>query len=299
MERLIRVLSRRPTAAALLAAACFCTTAVYHDVVQNAVYRFAEWIGRGADEPLLRWNVLITAIGAPLMLGCAAILWRTVRRHPRRRLLAIHWLFVLLLIVASYNTLFCMNSELVHFPQFAILAVLLCPITGRCGETVFWAGLLGAIDEAYQYWWLSRHRPIYYDFNDVVLNFLGALLGVLLVLTFAPAAADAHHRRSAAPSAPAVACAALLAAAAIFAAATGLLRELPPAAAERPALVLRRGGPPPAALTRTTWGKTFRELSPLEGAAGSVLILILAAALDFRRDLGAPVTETPHKTTTG
>ena len=42
--------------------------------------------------------------------------------------------------------------------------------------------LLGAVDEGYQYWILHRDWGIYFDFNDVVINALGAGLGVVFLL---------------------------------------------------------------------------------------------------------------------
>lgn len=294
MEGVFGFLSRRPAVSAALAGAFFLGTMVFHDVVQNAVYRFAQWVGRGADEPLLRWNVLITAIGAPLLIAFTFMVGLAIRRHPRRRLLIVYWIATLLLIVGSYNSLFIMNSEIVHFPQFAILAALLFPITGRCGETVFWGGLLGAADEAYQYWWLSREYPIYYDFNDVVLNMIGAGLGVLLVLTLAPGAiaarpsparSSSRNRSRATFGAAAIICAAGLALAVGVAAWSGVLRMLPPQRGDdRPAIVLRACGPAPAFWVRTPWGKTFHQVSPLEGTAASVLLVVLFTGLDFHRE---------------
>lgn len=287
MERIVGFLSRRPAVSAALATAFFVGTMLAHDRVQSAVYRFAHWIGRGADEPLARWNAFVTAVGAPLMLLCAAAIGLAVWRHPCRTPLAAAWALILLLVVASYNALFVMNSELVHFPQFAMLAMLLFQIIGRFGETMFWCGLLGAIDEGYQYWWLSRAKAIYYDFNDVVLNMLGAGLGLLLLLTFAPRGVATHSRGARAtgvsrarPSTVAVVTALALVLAVIAGAATGTLRESQPHDNGRSAIVLRRCGTSPSFWVRTTWDKTFHELSPLEGTSAAVMLIVLFAAFD-------------------
>jgi hypothetical protein len=70
---------------------------------------------------------------------------------------------------------------MIHFPQYIFLAILIFPLVMRYGETVFWATLLGVIDEAYQYFYLAPQRTAYFDFNDIILNLLGAALGVLLI----------------------------------------------------------------------------------------------------------------------
>ena len=80
----------------------------------------------------------------------------------------------------AYRGLFAVNSEAIHFVQYGILALLLIPLVRRCGETIVLVTLLGILDEAYQYWVLHGDWGVYYDFNDVVLNLLGAAMGVLV-----------------------------------------------------------------------------------------------------------------------
>ena len=40
-----------------------------------------------------------------------------------------------------------------------------------------------AIDELYQYVWLSPERTEYYDFNDVLINSIGAGIGLIIIRT--------------------------------------------------------------------------------------------------------------------
>ncbi|MDX1408382.1 MAG: VanZ family protein, partial [Saprospiraceae bacterium] len=63
----------------------------------------------------------------------------------------------------------------------AVLAILLYPRLRNMSETLIVAICLGVVDEAYQYLWLIPADPGYYDFNDVILNCLGAGLGLLLL----------------------------------------------------------------------------------------------------------------------
>ena len=88
----------------------------------------------------------------------------------------------LIMTAVSYNLLVIHAIELSHLPQYALLAVLIFPLVMRFGDTVFWTTLLGAVDEAYQYFYLAPDRTMQYDFNDVILNLLGAGFGVVFLL---------------------------------------------------------------------------------------------------------------------
>ena len=86
-------------------------------------------------------------------------------------------LFVFLII----KYLFVINIEVVHFPQYALLAMLIYPITGNFTSTLIWATLLGILDEGYQYFYLSPDDTGYYDFNDVVTNVVGGAIGLIIL----------------------------------------------------------------------------------------------------------------------
>jgi len=85
------------------------------------------------------------------------------------------------LTAVSFKLLVIHNIELIHLPQYTLLAVLIFPLARRFGDTVFWTTLLGAVDEAYQYFILAPERTMQYDFNDIILNLLGAAFGVILL----------------------------------------------------------------------------------------------------------------------
>ncbi|MCB0520269.1 MAG: VanZ family protein [Lewinellaceae bacterium] len=88
--------------------------------------------------------------------------------------------------ILSFKLLIVINIEVVHFVQYAAVATLIFPLVKRYGETVLWATLLGAADEAWQYFYLSPERTNYYDFNDVIINLLGSVFGLLLVRSVQP-----------------------------------------------------------------------------------------------------------------
>ena len=95
-------------------------------------------------------------------------------------------------LAATAQRVLILNSvENVHFPQYAVIAMLL----GRSGlaTDTSWlaATLLGVADEEYQYLFLRAGRPNPLDWNDISLNAIGALLGVAMLLHFGWARARA------------------------------------------------------------------------------------------------------------
>ncbi len=110
---------------------------------------------------------------------------QTVRRKIRWS--TILFVFLWSVAVLSANSLLVSTSnEYVHYPQYAFLAILLqgafstqrheIPIT----RILFWAVLLGMADEAFQYFYICPSYGDYLDFNDFVLNELGAIGGIII-----------------------------------------------------------------------------------------------------------------------
>jgi hypothetical protein len=115
-----------------------------------------------------------------LFLG--AYLAATIPFYVRsKRYLALGYLFLTITLTAAcVPWLIVVNSEMIHFAQYALLGVLLFPLIRSYWLTVVAGTLLGAIDEGMQYWvWTPDMH--YFDFNDVLFNLLGTVLGVLLI----------------------------------------------------------------------------------------------------------------------
>lgn len=98
-----------------------------------------------------------------------------------KRYLALGYLFLTITLTAAcVPWLIVVNSEIIHFAQYALLGVLLFPLIRSYWLTVVVGTLLGAVDEGMQYWvWTPDMH--YFDFNDVLFNLLGTVLGVLLI----------------------------------------------------------------------------------------------------------------------
>jgi hypothetical protein len=125
------------------------------------------------------WVTLI-GIGGLTLLAAAPVLRRGAPRLAEPRA----WPALLVLGaagVAAQESLLVSNVELIHYPQFALLAGLILA-TGLGAETAWvLTTVAGIADEVYQYLVLYAGVPnIYLDYNDMVLNAIGAAYAVCL-----------------------------------------------------------------------------------------------------------------------
>lgn len=163
---------------------------VYYAIAVLPHEQVGVWIAKNIMKPLGRdmYNhrmFMIAAIG--IGLYALVVLWNIFKKKKHIQWIPFIYLFVNIgLAIASWHFLFVFNVEAIHFLQYAILSILLFPLFRRYGETLFWCTLLGAIDEAYQYFYLSPNRTDYYDFNDIILDLIGAAFGLILIRSFSP-----------------------------------------------------------------------------------------------------------------
>ena len=132
-------------------------------------------IGRRPYERLtLAGCAALSAFGALLLLrGRLAVV-----RRPRR---AASLIVLAAATLTAQRWLLVSNVELIHLPQFGLLAALL--LAGGLDPQTAWIGATvgGVIDEVYQYLVIYAQVPgVYLDYNDIVLNTLGAAWAVTL-----------------------------------------------------------------------------------------------------------------------
>lgn len=270
-------MTRRAALVWTLVAALVAANILSHDAVQRLAARLGDWL------TLERMSLYVTFGG---IAGAAVIIvWcgLRLRPHPRGGLLTGYVVATLLLSAIAYNTLFMINTEAIHYPQYALIGMVMLPITGSFVESIAWVTLFGALDEAWQYWVLSREVPfVYLDFNDMILNLLGGALGVLLMAVLLRDAIEPRQGERSVGS-PLGSAPVRVAAAIIVAAAIGLLSGVVSVYPDADAtVILARAGRRPVVWATSYWGKTAHVLSPFNGLLLMVALVGLYVPLDRR-----------------
>ncbi len=277
-KSLLNWLSNHRRFATVLALAYLVTNIFTHETVQH----IAKWIQDSLTPA--GTNTLVTVIALLLLPVAAVIIFIRLRHAPQKLLKIFYCIVTTAFVVMTYTRLFMINTESIHFVQYALLAVIVFAVTPRFGETVLLVTIFGAIDESYQYWVLNRHQPQYLDFNDMILNLEGAAIGVL-------ALAVLHKPNADAAPVPPYSLGRFLKSPAFLIATgiaivSGLLAVLGEVAlyCESGAwIVLRSIGPPPAEFYVTSyWGKTCHVLMPWEGLLLIAGMTAFYVFLDFR-----------------
>lgn len=281
MQRVIRWLECHRAATLLISLAYYAAGLFLHDRANVLCNDFRTQMGTGPYQGAL------TGLFLAMLAGCCLAVCRSLWRGAERTAKLGYAVLTLILMVAGYQNLFILNTEAVHYVQYTGLAILLYPLLGELGLTCLWTSLLGAADEAHQYWVVYADRSTWYDFNDVVLNILGAAAGCLLIWIVreperARAAWDvAAFRRCAAR--PAWCVGFIFAAVPVAACAAGVFVRFPADELYPWQVVLARGFPDPQRFWDVTaWGKTLHNLSPAEGIALSALLLAVYLPMDLR-----------------
>jgi hypothetical protein len=149
-----------------------------HEKVQAACSMLAERITHAGVYRISAGIALVEV---------AALTWfllRSMEHLPQRRRVITRWILTLILIAATWRVLTANNLELVHYPQYFPEGVALAALTLSPVETLAWITVLGGLDEAYQYFVLSRGLPTVFDFNDIYMDLLGGAAGVVFAMAF-------------------------------------------------------------------------------------------------------------------
>jgi len=157
---------------------------VYYLLVVLPHEKVGQFLAKTLDEPLGRtkYNQLVLSLTILGGIGYLVLIALGVNNYPKRlKTVLIYLTTTFLFIFVAIKILIVVNIEMIHFVQYGLLTLLLFPLFSSFRITLFFAILLGVLDEAYQYWILTPLSTDYYDFNDVIINLLGAALGLILL----------------------------------------------------------------------------------------------------------------------
>lgn len=148
----------------------------HHEVSKLYKYIILTW-GKQKVDKLFAWGSIAGLWGVTLWIVIASI-----RRSDGTSVVVRNlgmWFLSLFLCVISFRYLICYMVEIVHFPQYAIFGLWGVMLIRDSSRAIWMVALMGIIDETINYIVQPRFTP-YLDFNDMVLNFCGAMLGVSL-----------------------------------------------------------------------------------------------------------------------
>ncbi|MGE0519940.1 MAG: hypothetical protein AB7P78_13180 [Candidatus Binatia bacterium] len=171
----------------LVACALVVGNLLLHKPISDVCDAAAATLGRRNYE-----RISFVALGAVSIAGGALLLRRARRGRIAPRSL------VALTALASTTAIglrwfLVSNIEIIHLPQFGLLAALMAAAGLSPASAWAAATAAGVLDESYQrlviYPLIPNPR---FDWNDVVLNAIGAAWAVLLLACAAPAASKAR-----------------------------------------------------------------------------------------------------------
>ena len=144
---------------------------------------FGDFVPRDHTQP----------IAFTVCLLVAALVFRLWFRGSNRNITLASWLLLFAAMTACMFLITTTAVEMIHFLQYGILAFMLAYAFDR--DRVYWPLLtlmfmttgLGILDELNQYFYLTINNSSYIDFNDFVLNQIGACAGLLVHYGFTPA----------------------------------------------------------------------------------------------------------------
>ena len=277
MDRLITWLSERKLFTVIVACAYLTVVILFH----KEVSALSDWVTAKLSFKL--YNDLIFLISLVMLVVFEAFVLIRIIKGEQRLLKLIYWILTTFLVVLSYQTLIVFNVEIIHFPQYAILALPVFALLRTFGETVFWVTLLGALDEAFQYFIL--HPETSFDFNDIILNLIGAGIGVVLIsILCSPKVRPQtlHKNRSRKLNRTlifAITAWILLGGVSLYAA--GILRFSPDANTPNALIVLRSQPPPTQFWTVLGRGKPYHQLHPMGGIFFSGVLIGCYSLMDY------------------
>lgn len=174
MKKLLIWLGNHRLIAILLAIATYFSIVTFHDEITQIAIKIRNTFGRDQYNAFLGYFFLV------ILVMFISYLVLRISKSKTKTLDSLLALIMVILIVLSFRFLMTYNIETIHFVEYALVAIILMPVMRSYGETVFWVTILGMIDELFQYFFLVPEFE-YFDFNDNILNLLGAGAGVVLV----------------------------------------------------------------------------------------------------------------------
>ncbi len=137
------------------------------------------------------YNLVVKIIGALILLIIAGILIHNLYKDQERLW---HKVFYLLatsfLLILHFNVMLEMNIEIIHAIEYSLLCILIYPLAQSFGGALVFSIPFMLIDEFNQYVHLYPQYTKYFEFNDIILDILGAGMAMVFVYISIPIRAE-------------------------------------------------------------------------------------------------------------
>lgn len=177
MKRLLQYLNSNKWVTVLILFVYFLMVVLPHELVGKVIVAMFSHTTRAV------YQNTILIIGLVISGTLLFFLLRNLIRNKLPNTLYLYLMVTIVLMILAFKLLIIHNVEMIHFAQYFVFAALVLVIVQSPAKAFFWSTLAGTVDEMYQYFYLAPKNTDYFDFNDIVLNQLGAALGLIFVLS--------------------------------------------------------------------------------------------------------------------
>lgn len=130
------------------------------------------------------YNQLVAGVTTIAAVAVVVLVARAISRKVKIQRSGLLFLgFTLAALIIHFFVFTEMNVEFIHAVEYGILAVLIFPMVGRFSAVIIYSFPVMLFDEWYQYQVLFDWVE-YFDFNDILLDLLGAGLFLAVIKTF-------------------------------------------------------------------------------------------------------------------
>ncbi len=127
------------------------------------------------------YNQTVLIIAAVGLIIYVLFLILNLKNNDSKRIVFAFLGLSVFLTILMLKTILILNIELIHLVQYGAFALILFPLFEHYFHTLWCCTFLGGIDEAFQYYYLAPDRTNFLDFNDMILNLVGATFGLILI----------------------------------------------------------------------------------------------------------------------
>ena len=138
-----------------------------------------EWLAKKFGHQKLYFVIGLSVVGTLFFIGLR--LYSRLLSNSHLRKLIAFWIYIISLLFLCYFTIMPYKTEAMHFFQYGIMGFLSYGLIRNAFAAVNLSFFFGFIDELLQY---TIGNSVYLDFNDIILNFVGSFIGVLLFISF-------------------------------------------------------------------------------------------------------------------